>query len=177
MPAWVPPAGLLAAAVGTLAAAPLELAGDAGASTACAPAIDGALAAGTEELVLDGEALDGELVDWVSLDPAALSPVEPVGEELELSPELLASVPSLVWAVASPPAPPVDDSPPGVLAADAALADVWAAAERAAAAREMSAMLAVTKWTVPAGASVMPAAVAKGATRFSDEYIESSMFS
>ena len=38
-------------------------------------------------------------------------------------------------------------------------------------------MLAVTKWTVPAGASVMPAAVARGATRFSDEYIESSMFS
>jgi hypothetical protein len=41
----------------------------------------------------------------------------------------------------------------------------------------MSAMLAATKWTVPAGASVIPAAVAKGATRLSDEYIESSMFS
>jgi hypothetical protein len=41
----------------------------------------------------------------------------------------------------------------------------------------MSVTLAPTKWTVPAGASVMPAAVAKGATLFSEEYIESSMFS
>jgi hypothetical protein len=39
----------------------------------------------------------------------------------------------------------VEDSPTVVLAVDAALVDDWAALESAAAAREMSATLAVTK--------------------------------
>ena len=73
--------------------------------------------------MLDGEALDGELVDWVSPDPTALSPVEPAVEELESSPEPDASAPLLVWEAASLPALPPEDSPPAVLAADAALAD------------------------------------------------------
>jgi hypothetical protein len=116
VPAWVPPAE-------ALAAAPLEL-DDAGASTVCAPATDGALSACAEGPVLDGDALDGEPVDWVSLDPG-VSPVELAVEELELSPEPDASAPPLVWAEASLPALPVDDSPAVavVLDADAALAD------------------------------------------------------
>ena len=65
--------------------------------------------------MLDGEALDGELVDWVSPDPAVLSPVEPAVEELESSPEPDASAPLLVWEAASPPALPLEDSPPVVL--------------------------------------------------------------
>jgi hypothetical protein len=160
-----------------LVAAPapsFELDDGADASAAGAPVADEAFAVAGDEFALDGEALGGESLDWDSLAPATLSLVEPV-DELELSPEP-ASAPPLVGAAASLPAFPVWDSLSVVFAADAALTDVGAA-ERAAAAREMSATFAVTKWAVPAGASVIPAAVAKGATLFSEEYIESSMFS
>lgn len=74
--------------------------------------------------MLDGEALDGELLDWASLAPARLSPVGLAVAELELSPEPDASAPLLVWAVASAPALPLEDSPPVVPAVAAALADV-----------------------------------------------------
>ena len=99
---------------------PLELGDDAGASAAWAPATDGALSAGAEEPALDDGLLDGELPDWVSPDPPALSPAEP---EEESSPEPDASAPPLVWEAASPPALPLEDSPPPVLVVDAALAD------------------------------------------------------
>jgi hypothetical protein len=108
----VPPAG-------ALAAAPLGLEDDTGASAAWAPATEGALAAGAEELVLDDEALDGELPDWVSPDPTALSPVEPAVEELESSSEPDVPALPLVWEAASLVALPLDDSPPVVLGADA----------------------------------------------------------
>jgi hypothetical protein len=86
VPAWVPPTGVLDDA-------PLEL--DDGASAVWAPATDGALSAGVEE-VLDGGTLDGELDDWVSPDPTAPSPVGEAVEELESSPEPDASAPLLV---------------------------------------------------------------------------------
>jgi hypothetical protein len=106
--------------------------------------VEGEFSTGTEELVLDEEAPE-RLVDWVSLDPAALSPVGLA--VVEVSPGLPASAPLLVLEADSLPALPLEDSPPplALLAVDAALADAWAALERAAAAREMSAMLAVTK--------------------------------
>jgi hypothetical protein len=83
--------------------------------------LDGEAPVGVEEPELGGEVAADEPV---SLDPAALSAVEPAVEVLELSPEPDASASLPVWEETSLPVLPPEDSPSAALAEDAALEDI-----------------------------------------------------